>query len=81
MPGEPFTVQSFAESDGALLVGTRNGVRRFAEGKFLEYTAQVRPRRSRLQRLLRDREGALWIGAMKGLVHIHHGKTDVFCAI
>ena len=29
--------------------------------------------------LLRDRDGGLWIGTRGGgLVHIHHGRTDVF---
>src|SRR5215472_15296708 len=29
--------------------------------------------------LLRDRDGALWIGTLNaGLVHLHHGKLDVF---
>ncbi len=30
-------------------------------------------------RLLRDRDGGLWIGTVeRGLVHVHHGQTDVF---
>ena len=30
-------------------------------------------------RLLRDRDGGLWIGTVeRGLIHIHHGRTDVF---
>ena len=30
-------------------------------------------------RLLRDRNGGLWIGTPdRGLVHIHQGRTDVF---
>ncbi len=30
-------------------------------------------------KLLRDRDGGLWIGtSRKGLIHIHNGKTDVF---
>jgi ligand-binding sensor domain-containing protein len=29
--------------------------------------------------LLRDRDGGLWIGTLyRGLVHVHHGSTDVF---
>src|SRR5256885_3531614 len=28
---------------------------------------------------LRDRDGGLWVGpAGRGIVHIHHGRTDVF---
>ena len=30
-------------------------------------------------RILRDRDGGLWIGAVeRGLIHVHHGRTDVF---
>ena len=29
-------------------------------------------------RLLRDRDGGLWIGTVeRGLIHVHHGRTDV----
>ncbi len=46
-----------------------------------------RPRRIRFQapaavqpsRLLRDRDGGLWIGTLdRGLLHVHQGRTDVF---
>ena len=30
-------------------------------------------------RILRDRDGGLWIGTVeRGLIHVHHGRTDVF---
>ena len=30
-------------------------------------------------RLLQDRDGGLWIGTVeRGLIHVHHGRTDVF---
>src|SRR5208283_1099634 len=30
-------------------------------------------------KLLRDRDGGLWIGTQeRGLIHVHHGRTDVF---
>ena len=30
-------------------------------------------------KMLRDRDGGLWIGTVeRGLIHIHHGRTDVF---
>jgi signal transduction histidine kinase/ligand-binding sensor domain-containing protein len=30
-------------------------------------------------RVLRDRDGGLWIGTVeRGLIHVHHGRTDVF---
>ena len=33
-------------------------------------------------RLLRDRDGGLWIGTVeRGLIHVHHGRTDVFSRV
>src|SRR4030095_12655816 len=30
-------------------------------------------------KLLRDRDGGIWIGTVeRGLIHLHHGRTDVF---
>ena len=30
-------------------------------------------------RLLRDRDGGLWVGTVeRGIIHVHHGRTDVF---
>src|SRR5262249_8870227 len=70
-------VQGFAEEpDGTLLIATRKGIRALAPG-----AAQAVPvagsgwsLRSRV--LLRDRDGALWSGAVDGIVHIHDGRTD-----
>jgi len=32
-------------------------------------------------KMLRDRDGGLWIGTnQRGLIHVHHGRTDVFTA-
>jgi ligand-binding sensor domain-containing protein len=32
-----------------------------------------------VKRLLRDRDGGLWIGTQdRGIVHVHQGRTDVF---
>jgi ligand-binding sensor domain-containing protein len=76
--------------DGRLIVGIRNGgLRRVAGDKLEAY-----PIRSALNsnvtlldrdidanKLLRDRDGGLWIGTnQRGLIHVHHGRTDVFTA-
>jgi signal transduction histidine kinase/ligand-binding sensor domain-containing protein len=80
LPGETAGIAGLAEGhDGALLIGTRSGIRRFVDGKTeLAYPlpGSVRfPVRS----LLRDREGGLWFGTPGGgLVHAHQGRTDVF---
>jgi signal transduction histidine kinase/ligand-binding sensor domain-containing protein len=65
------------EPDG-LIVGAANGITHFVSGKlepfsFLSWEEQRQPT------LLRDRDGALWIGNLNvGLVHLHQGKVDVF---
>jgi len=80
LPGEIDGIQGFAETDdGALLIGTQLGLRRFVNGKFESYPLPdtVLPFKGR--RLLRDRDGGLWIGTSeRGLVHVHQGRTDVF---
>jgi ligand-binding sensor domain-containing protein len=65
------------EPDG-LIVGAANGITHFVSGKlepypFLSFDQQRQPT------LLRDRDGALWIGTLNaGLVHLHQGRIDVF---
>jgi signal transduction histidine kinase/ligand-binding sensor domain-containing protein len=80
LPGELDSIQGFAEGEeGALLVGMRSGVRRVAEGTIETSPLPGSVGRVRARRLLRDREGSLWIGtAAEGLVHVHRGRTDVF---
>jgi signal transduction histidine kinase/ligand-binding sensor domain-containing protein len=42
-------------------------------------TTLLQDRRVDANRLLRDRDGGLWIGTVaRGLIHVHHGRTDVF---
>jgi signal transduction histidine kinase/ligand-binding sensor domain-containing protein len=42
-------------------------------------TALLQPRDLDVNRLLRDRDGGLWIGTVqRGLIHVHQGRTDVF---
>jgi ligand-binding sensor domain-containing protein/signal transduction histidine kinase len=80
LPGEPNGVQSFAEDDdGTLLIGTRSGIRRFVDGRTEAYSLTGTIEQFWVNRLLRDRDGSLWIGTYdRGLMHIHRGKTDVF---
>ncbi|MBV9928039.1 MAG: hypothetical protein JOZ96_23675 [Acidobacteria bacterium] len=80
LPGEPDTIGSFAQSDdGALLIGTRSGIRRFVDGKTEDYPLPGIVGQYRPTRLLRDRDGGLWIGTFdRGLVHMHQGRADMF---
>lgn len=78
--GPKVSAQSFVEeSDGSLLLAG-DGMRRFDGDKIRD--VQHLPRSGiglGARWLLRDREGALWIGTNDtGLFHVHLGKTDKF---
>jgi signal transduction histidine kinase/ligand-binding sensor domain-containing protein len=73
-------VTALSEGDGGgILVARRSGITLLKEGR-----AEPYPLPAGLQfapnRLLRDRHGGLWIGALvdMGLLHIHDGRTDRF---
>src|SRR5260370_4039550 len=53
---------------------------RLADGKGeVVYTVPAARQGFRFLRVLRDRDGGLWVGsAGRGIVHIHQGRTDVF---
>jgi signal transduction histidine kinase/ligand-binding sensor domain-containing protein len=80
LPGEPDGIQALGEDDdGALLVGWDGGIKRLVDGKTEAYSPSANVLRFRARRLLRDRDGALWIGTWdRGLVHVHGGRTDFF---
>jgi ligand-binding sensor domain-containing protein len=64
------------DADGALLVSTRNGIRRLVGGRTEPYSESER---GDINALLRDRDGVLWVGTTRGgLVHLHQGRRDVF---
>ncbi|MDB6102049.1 MAG: hypothetical protein JWO52_2048 [Gammaproteobacteria bacterium] len=74
--------------DGRLLIGVRGaGLMQFAGDKLEAYpipsaTDPGEPLADRnvdSNKLLRDRDGGLWIGTFaRGLIHVHRGRTDVF---
>ena len=74
--------------DGRLLIAMHGaGLLQFAGDKLESYPIRDaihsnRPLRDReidSDRLLRDRDGGLWIGTVeRGLVHVHQGRTDIF---
>jgi ligand-binding sensor domain-containing protein len=80
LPGEPNGIQGIGEDgEGGLLVGWKGGIRRFVDGKTEEYPLPGAAPQFEADRLLRDRDGGLWIGVWhRGLVHVHQGRTDVF---
>jgi signal transduction histidine kinase/ligand-binding sensor domain-containing protein len=80
MPDPAQRIYALAESgDGGILIAKHSGVTKLRNGKTEAYPLpaglQFQP-----HRLLRDRNGGLWIGALvdSGLVHIHEGKADLF---
>src|ERR1044072_2011973 len=63
LPGEPDGIQCFGEdNDGTLLVGWNGGIHRFTDGKTMPYSIPGGAGQIRARRILRDRDGGLWIG-------------------
>jgi ligand-binding sensor domain-containing protein/signal transduction histidine kinase len=73
-------IQGFSEGDdGALLIGTRSGIRRLVDGKIEAYPLPGAVPKFDARKLLRDRDGSLWIGTHDaGVLHVHQGRIDVF---
>jgi len=80
LPEGPDGIQGLGEDDdGVLLVGRRGGIHRLIDGKTEAYKLSGTVQQFRARRLLRDRDGGLWIGTQhNGLLHLHQGKTDMF---
>ena len=80
LAGEPDGIQGIGEDvDGTLLVGWKGGIHRFVDGKTEPYALSGIEGQFRARRIIRDRDGGLWIGtADRGLLHVHHGRADVF---
>ena len=78
--GFVFPRSSFLDDgNGALLITGPRGIRRFKDGKFSPYLPLSGVPQFNEGKLLRDREGGLWIGTSDvGLIHIHQGRVDEF---
>ena len=74
------TSRAFGEDDdGTLLIGTGAGVQRFVNGHIAAYPLSSAFARSRPVRMLRDRDGGMWIATLnRGLVHVRQGEADGF---
>ncbi len=67
------------DNQSAILVGTQVGIFRLTNGRVEPYRLPGFPQRFRASRILRDRDGGLWIATLdRGLFHYYQGKTDVF---
>jgi signal transduction histidine kinase/ligand-binding sensor domain-containing protein len=74
------TFQAFSETaTGAILVVTRSGLKQLIDGKFQNFSPPLITSLVGPSKLLRDRDGALWI-ADSGLRHVHEGRVDSFGA-
>jgi signal transduction histidine kinase/ligand-binding sensor domain-containing protein len=85
LPGLIFARQAMIEGgDGALLVAGYRGIWRLIDGKVHgrkveAYQFPSSPPQFREAKLLRDRDGGLWIGTLDaGLLHVHQGRMDVY---
>src|SRR6185503_11748533 len=80
MPDPAERIYALIESDdGGILVAKHSGITKLKDAKAEAYRLPValpfQP-----HRMLRDRQGGLWIGALvdRGLLHIHEGRADLF---
>jgi signal transduction histidine kinase/ligand-binding sensor domain-containing protein len=65
--------------NGGLLISMHGGIRQLVDGKVEAYSLPGSGRQFNADRLLRDRNGGLWIGTNdRGLLHVHEGRTDLF---
>jgi len=65
--------------EGELLIAMTGGTRQLINGKSEPYPIRGVAKSVKANRLLRDRDGGLWIGTRdRGLIHLYHGRTDVF---
>ena len=74
--------------DGRLLIGiSRGGLKRLVADKIEAFPVHGAMNHDALlldpeidsNKLLRDRDGGLWIGTQEhGLIHVHNGRTDVY---
>jgi signal transduction histidine kinase/ligand-binding sensor domain-containing protein len=72
--------QALNESDdGKLLIATQDRISQLVNGRVDAYALPGTVPRFKPQRMLRDRDGGLWIGTLdRGLFHVHQGRTDLF---
>jgi ligand-binding sensor domain-containing protein/signal transduction histidine kinase len=80
LAGEPDGIRAIGEdTDGRLLVGWNGGIYRFLDGHTEPYSLSGIAGQFKAKRILRDRDGGLWIGTSdRGLIHAYHGKADEY---
>src|SRR5262249_394949 len=75
----PGSLQSLSEGAlGAILVATTKGIRQLVDERLTSFPLPLEP--AAIPRyVLRDADGALWLGTQdRGLLHVHNGRADAF---
>ena len=68
-----------AADNGEVLIASNRQLSRATGSRLEDYPLQLDGRQLKPTALLRDRNGALWIGTEdQGLVHVHNGRVDRF---
>lgn len=81
IPFGTYAAEELGEApDGTLLIPLPGRLARFGQGKLeTQYPYPAPANNADGLKLLRDREGGVWIGTMgAGIVHLHNGRADVF---
>jgi signal transduction histidine kinase/ligand-binding sensor domain-containing protein len=72
-------IRAIGEADGNLLIGWKREIHRLIDGNTELYKLPGSVGPFNAKRVLRDRDGAVWIGTQdRGVVHVHMGRTEVF---
>jgi len=76
----PIVTSSFAEGNrGELFITTLDGIRKFVDEQPGPYLVRASGQQSKFGKLLRDRDGGLWVGTYDGgLLHVYRGRTHRF---
>jgi signal transduction histidine kinase/ligand-binding sensor domain-containing protein len=79
-PGESRFDALAEDGNGALLFAQGGAIRRLVDGRVeVLYRLPAATREFHVRKMLRDRDGGLWVGTTgSGLVHIHQGRTEMF---
>jgi signal transduction histidine kinase/ligand-binding sensor domain-containing protein len=73
------SLRAFDDHAGVLEVGTARGIRELRDGKLRPSRLALDVPPFSVERLLRDRDGGLWIGTTdRGVIHLHDGRSDRF---
>jgi signal transduction histidine kinase/ligand-binding sensor domain-containing protein len=81
-PHQHAQVNAILEDDsGTLLLGADGGVIELVNEMFKPYPVPQNGVAAIPERLIRSRDGSIWIGSTRGLLHVHDKRIDEFRAI